>query len=50
MRNGYRKDDRVCMFPCTWVDESRMLTKALDGALDNHACAEIGIKRGEVWW
>ena len=37
-------DGRVCMVPCTWVDRSGMSTRALEGALDNYACAEIGIK------
>ena len=31
-------------FPCTWMDGSGMSTRALEGALDNHACTEIGIK------
>lgn len=47
---GIGKMTGFAWFPCMWVDESRMLTKALDGALDSHVCAEIGIKREEVWW
>ena len=41
-------DGRVCMVPCTWVDGSGMSTRALEGALDNHACAEIGIKENPI--
>ena len=43
---GIGKMTGFAWFPCTWVDESGMLTKALDGALDSNACAEIGIQGG----
>ena len=45
---GMGEITRFAWFPCTWVDESRMSTRALEGALDNHACAEIGIKRNST--